>query len=91
MLRMIPRAPSKVSVKDLCDQLRDADFVVTERTVQRDLVELSSVFPLAVDDRAKPFGWSWQRDASSLTSRSLDSGSADAHAGGTAPAQPVTA
>ncbi len=66
MLRMIPRAPSKISVKDLCDHLRDADFVVTGRTVQRDLVELSGVFPLVVDDRVKPFGWSWQRDASSF-------------------------
>lgn len=66
MLRLIPRAPSKISVKDLCKRLRDVDFPVTNRTVQRDLVELSAVFPLAVDDRVKPFGWSWQRDASSF-------------------------
>lgn len=66
MLRLIPRAPCKISVRALCDKLRDADFPVTSRTVQRDLVELSAVFPLAVDDREKPFGWSWQRDASSF-------------------------
>nr|WP_249222960.1 WYL domain-containing protein [Noviherbaspirillum sp. L7-7A] len=66
MLRFIPRAPSKISVRDLCDKLRDADFPVTSRTVQRDLLELSAVFPLAVDDRTKPFGWSWQRDAPSF-------------------------
>lgn len=66
MLRAIPRAPSKISVKDLCDRLREADFPVTGRTVQRDLLELSAVFPLTVDNRVKPFGWSWQRDASSF-------------------------
>ena len=66
MLRLVPRAPAKISVKDLCDQLRDADFPVTSRTVQRDLNELACVFPLVADDRDKPYGWSWQRDASSF-------------------------
>lgn len=66
MLRLVPRAPSKISVSDLCDRLRDADFSVSTRTVQRDLVELSTVFPLVADDREKPYGWSWQREASSF-------------------------
>lgn len=66
MLRMIPRAPAKVAVKDLQQQLRDADFKVTTRTVQRDLIDLSAVFPLVADEREKPYGWSWQRDASSF-------------------------
>lgn len=66
MLRMVPRAPAKISVKDLCERLRDADFPVTHRTVQRDLNELAGVFPLVADERNKPYGWSWQRDASSF-------------------------
>ncbi|NML59895.1 WYL domain-containing protein [Massilia sp. RP-1-19] len=66
MLRLVPRAPAKISVRDLCDQLADADFPVTSRTVQRDLNELACVFPLVADDRDKPYGWSWQRDASSF-------------------------
>lgn len=66
MLRMVPRAPAKISVKTLCEHLRDADFAVTSRTVQRDLNELAGVFPLVADDRDKPYGWSWQRDASSF-------------------------
>lgn len=66
MLRLVPRAPAKISVKDLCERLRDADFPVTSRTVQRDLNELAAVFPLVSDDRDKPYGWSWQRDASSF-------------------------
>jgi predicted DNA-binding transcriptional regulator YafY len=66
MLRLIPRAPAKIAVKDLQQQLRDADFKVTARTIQRDLIDLSTVFPLLSDDREKPYGWSWQRDASSF-------------------------
>lgn len=66
MLRLVPRAPVKISVSDLCARLGEADFRVTHRTVQRDLNELAHVFPLVVDDRDKPYGWSWQRDASSF-------------------------
>ena len=66
MLRMVPRAPAKVSAKDLCERLCAADFNVTKRTVERDLKELSNVFPIAVDNRDKPYGWSWLRDASSF-------------------------
>ena len=63
MLRLIPRAPGKISVQDLRARLANEDFTVTVRTIQRDLHELSSTFPLTVDERDKPFGWSWQRDA----------------------------
>jgi predicted DNA-binding transcriptional regulator YafY len=66
MLRLVPRAPARISVRELCQRLCDADFPVTERTIQRDLNELAAVFPLVVDDRDKPFGWSWQRDAPSF-------------------------
>jgi predicted DNA-binding transcriptional regulator YafY len=66
MLRMVPRAPLKITVKELWERLRRDDFKVTERTVQRDLKELSDVFPITADERDKPFGWSWLRDASSF-------------------------
>jgi predicted DNA-binding transcriptional regulator YafY len=66
MLRMVPRAPAKISAKELCERLCAADFPVTKRTVERDLKELSEVFPITVDSRDKPFGWSWLRDASSF-------------------------
>jgi predicted DNA-binding transcriptional regulator YafY len=66
MLRLLPRAPAKVSARELCERLGTADFPVAKRTVERDLNELSAVFPLAVDSREKPYGWSWQRDAPSF-------------------------
>lgn len=71
MLKSIPRHPKKVSVKTLLNILEDNDFVVSERTIQRDLHQLSSIFPLAVDDREKPFGWSWQKNAPNFDLPSL--------------------
>jgi predicted DNA-binding transcriptional regulator YafY len=66
MLGFIPRAPARIAVKDLQERLRDADFTVSTRTVQRDLIELATLFPLVSDDREKPYGWSWQREAPSF-------------------------
>jgi len=66
MLRNVPRAPLKITVKELCERLRADDFTVTERTVQRDLKELSEVFPITADERDRPFGWSWLPNASSF-------------------------
>jgi predicted DNA-binding transcriptional regulator YafY len=66
MLRMVPRYPQKITVQSISSQLRAEGFEVTERTIQRDLMEMSAVFPLQCDDREKPYGWSWQRDAASF-------------------------
>lgn len=66
MLRMVPRAPARISAKDLCERLCADDFQVTKRTVERDLNELSEVFPIMVDSSSKPYGWSWLRDAASF-------------------------
>jgi predicted DNA-binding transcriptional regulator YafY len=63
MLQWIPRYPRKITARELVEHLRAEDQVVTKRTVERDLAALSDVFPLASDERAKPFGWSWQKDA----------------------------
>ena len=66
MLRLVPRYPQKATVQFIRSALQGDGFEVTERTVQRDLNELSVVFPLSVDDREKPYGWSWQKDAPSF-------------------------
>lgn len=66
MLRFIPRAPSRIAAKELQERLRDADFNVSTRTIQRDLLDLSTVFPLISDERDKPYGWSWHREAPSF-------------------------
>lgn len=66
MLRMIPRHPQTISATDLQRRLENEQFSVTKRTVERDLQSLSAVFPLTLDDRSRPFGWSWQADARSF-------------------------
>lgn len=62
-LRMIPRHPRKVTATLLCASLNADGFAVGKRTVERDLQSLASIFPLVSDERSRPFGWSWQKDA----------------------------
>lgn len=59
MLSLVPRHPSKISTDRLQGYLSDAGFPVTQRTVQRDLQELSVNHPIVLDERSKPYGWSY--------------------------------
>lgn len=63
MLRAIPRGPLKATTAEIEGKLRDEGFSISRRTVERDLHTLSSRFPLVLDDRTKPYGWSWAKDA----------------------------
>lgn len=65
-LRFIPRFPKKITAADICSLLEAEGFTVGKRTVERDLQSLSAIFPLVVDERSKPFGWSWGKDAPSF-------------------------
>ncbi len=73
MLRLIPRHPVKISTADLIQRLSDEGFETTQRTIQRDLVRLSEIYPLACDERSKPFGWSWMREADIMDIPGMDS------------------
>lgn len=66
MLRLMPRYPQKVTVQHVRRALEQEGFEITDRSIQRDLNELSEIFPLLCDNREKPFGWSWQKDAASF-------------------------
>ncbi len=63
MLRMIPRQPRKIDGATIESRLRDEGYETTRRTIQRDLEKLSTIFPLISDDRSKPYGWSWGKEA----------------------------
>lgn len=63
MLRMIPHYPGKITAAEMQRKLENEQFPVTKRTVERDLQALSAVFPLMLDERSRPFGWSWQKGA----------------------------
>jgi len=66
MLRLIPRYPRKAEARDLTERLCAEGYDVSKRTVERDLQMLSEKFPLLCDEREKPFGWSWRKDAPNL-------------------------
>ncbi|MEO5812843.1 MAG: WYL domain-containing protein [Rhodanobacter sp.] len=47
----------------IAQHLEHEGYVISKRSVERDLQALSALFPLEADERSRPFGWSWQRDA----------------------------
>lgn len=63
LLRMIPRYPRKIDTASIEALMERQGITIHRRSIQRDLEKLSDIFPLACDDRDKPFGWSWSADA----------------------------
>ena len=72
MLRLVPRAPRKVSTDTLEHELRERGFDAHRRSIQRDLQKLSAAFPLVCETESKPYGWSWARDAEPFDVPGLD-------------------
>ena len=66
LLELLPRQPFKKSTQILKENLSEIGFEVSTRTIQRDLKNLSSILPLISDERDKPYGWSWHKDAAGL-------------------------
>lgn len=72
LLRQLPsRSPGSTSAQ-LVWSLRDAGFSVSKRTVERDLNELSLIFPIERNDKSIPFGWHWSATAGSELRGSFD-------------------
>lgn len=63
MLKRIPQHPRQITARELTESLESEGFEVGKRTVERDLVSLSAIFPLLSNDRSRPYGWSWSKDA----------------------------
>lgn len=73
ILRMIPRYPQKIDGATIETRLREEGFAkTTRRTIQRDLEKLSEMFPIGSDERSKPYGWYWQKDASAFDMPGMD-------------------
>jgi len=66
LLTLLPKGPRRVDTATLEDRLRSRGLTIHRRTIQRDLVELASVFPIVSDERSKPYGWRWADDAELL-------------------------
>ena len=57
LLKLLPsRHPGKTA-RELCERLDAAGHAVTKRTVERDLTELSRIFPLLRNEISQPYGW----------------------------------
>ena len=61
MLKMIPRAPADINVGKIAERLSDQGYIVTRRTIQRDLIKLSVPFPIYEEKKegSKANYWSW--------------------------------
>jgi len=64
LLKLIPTRAPGLEARLLTQQLQDAGFSVSKRTIERDLQELSLLFALECNEKSKPYGWYWMRDAS---------------------------
>jgi predicted DNA-binding transcriptional regulator YafY len=59
ILRMIPASPNSITALEIQQRL-----VVTPslRTVQRNLIELSRIYPIDCDESSKSLGWRWMEN-----------------------------
>lgn len=77
LLQMLPRAPRAIDTPTLSSRLEiEHGITVLPRTLQRELLALTSIFPLLVDDSEKPYRWSWSSTAPSLSLPMVDPRSA---------------
>ena len=69
---LIPRYPKKITANEIQENLKDRGYDITIRSVQRDLQQLSRIFPLMTDERSIPFGWSWSQSSPGHEFPSMD-------------------
>lgn len=62
MLRKIPAHGEGITVADLHTSLEADGYSVDIRTIQRNVVDMSAIFPIINDESAKP-KWRWMKDA----------------------------
>lgn len=72
LLQMIPRAPARISTPVLLEKLKDKGFLISTRSLQRDLDSLETPLALVRQTEGKTYYWSFDRDAASLNLPTLD-------------------
>lgn len=63
ILKKIPQYPKKITTSSLMQYITAEGIDISRRTLERDLDDLSRLFPILADKSSKPYGWSWQRYA----------------------------
>ena len=65
-LRLLPKAPARISVSALHKKLAGQGFDFDKRSLQRDLNALAGLFPIENDGNKDIPGWCWNRNAQKL-------------------------
>lgn len=60
LLQQLPKRPPGITVSELLARLTAAGYSISRRSIERDLRDLSIVFPLQCNDGGTPFGWYWK-------------------------------
>lgn len=63
LLKLVPGHRPGSTAGELTQRLKGNGFSTSKRTVERDLNLLERVFPLQRNDKGRPYGWYWMRDA----------------------------
>ena len=59
LLQLLPSGPPGMTAAEVRNKLADAGYESSKRTVERDLIELSRLFPLQCNSKGTPYGWYW--------------------------------
>lgn len=59
MLQLLPSAPPGLTAAQIKGKLAAAGYDASKRTIERDLNELSRLFPLQCNSKGTPYGWYW--------------------------------
>lgn len=62
----------RLSTPEIQQRLAARGHIVSARTVQRDLEQLATVYPLESDQRSRPFTWRWREDSPRLALPAMD-------------------
>lgn len=72
LLRLIPREPKSISTLELLEKIREQQFEIDLRTLQRDLVGISLYFPLLCNENRRPYHWSFLQNTPQFDLPALD-------------------
>jgi len=75
MLQMIPREPHSIDTGLLWEKLIDQGYEIDVRSIQRDLIRCSSVFPIVKikSNHTRSNCWCWSQEASLMEMPKMDS------------------
>jgi predicted DNA-binding transcriptional regulator YafY len=64
ILKSLPSRAPGITSRELLQLLAEQGFCLSKRTIERDLQELSAIFPVCSNEKSKPYGWYWAADSS---------------------------